>query len=179
MTEVGTNYGGALYALAQEESISERIAGELAVLNESFRAEPDFCRLLSSPTLTKAERCQILEESFRDKVHPYVLNFLKILTEKGYMRHFSDCCEAYTAAYHEDNGILPVTAVTASPLSRRQEEVLIGKLQSITGKKILLTNKLDPKVLGGIRLDYAGRRLDDTVSHRMDAIRDVLTKTVL
>ena len=90
MTEVGSVYGESLYELAKEESLGKLIGEQLAVLQESFRQEPDFIRLLSSPNLTKAERCQILDDSFRGKVHAYVLNFLKILTEKGYMRHFSD-----------------------------------------------------------------------------------------
>ena len=80
MTEVGNVYGESLYELAKEENLTQEIGGQLKVLQQSFREEPDFVRLLSSPNLTKAERCQILDESFRDKVHPYLLNFLKILT---------------------------------------------------------------------------------------------------
>ena len=95
MTEVGNVYGESLYQLAKDESLSVLIGEQLAALRESFRQEPDFVRLLSSPNLTKAERCSVLDDSFRDKVHPYVLNFLKILTEKGYMRHFGDCCQAF------------------------------------------------------------------------------------
>ena len=148
-------------------------------MQQSFRQEPDFIRLLSSPSLIKAERCQILDDSFRGSVHPYLLNFLKILTEKGYMRHFSDCCDAYTEHYDQDNGILRVTAVTAVALSPEQAGKLTQKLSRITGKEIALRNRIDPAVLGGVRLDYDGQRLDDTVSHRMDAIRDLLNKTVL
>ena len=179
MTEVGSVYGESLYELAKAESLSKSIGEQLAVLQESFRQEPDFIRLLSSPNLTKTERCQILDDSFRGKVHPYLLNFLKILTEKGYMRHFSDCCDAYTAHYDQDNGILRVTAVTAVAMSSEQEAKLKEKLSRTTGKEIVLRNRIDPRVYGGVRLDYDGRRLDDTVSHRMDAIRDLLNKTVL
>ena len=179
MTEVGSVYGESLYELAKDESLGKLIGEQLAVLQQSFRQEPDFIRLLSSPSLTKAERCQILDDSFRGSVHPYLLNFLKILTEKGYMRHFSDCCDAYTEHYDQDNGILRVTAVTAVALSPEQAGKLTQKLSRITGKEIALRTRIDPAVLGGIRLDYDGQRLDDTVSHRMDAIRDLLNKTVL
>ena len=96
MTEVGNVYGESLYELAKEENLTKLIGEQLAVLQTSYRQEPDFIRLLSSPNLTKAERCQILDDSFRGKVHPYLLNFMKILTEKGYMRYFSDCWDAYT-----------------------------------------------------------------------------------
>ena len=81
MTEVGNVYGESLYELARDENLTPEIAGQLKVLQQSFRQEPDFLRLLSSPNLTKAERCQILDDSFRGKLNPYLLNFLKILRE--------------------------------------------------------------------------------------------------
>ena len=179
MTEVGNVYGESLYELAKEEALTAAIGEQLAVLHTVFQQEPDFIRLLSSPNLTKTERCQILDDSFRGKVHPYLLNFLKILTEKGYMRHFGDCCDAYTGHFDQDNGILRVTAVTAVALTEDQSDRLTRKLTGITGKQIVLKNRIDSAVLGGVRLDYDGQRLDDTVSHRMAAIRDLLSKTVL
>lgn len=179
MTEVGNVYGESLYTLAQEENLSEQIGGELTALRDGFRQAPEFIRLLSSPSLTKAERCQILDDSFRGKVHPYVLNFLKILTEKGYMRHFGDCCKAYTAHFDQDNGIVRVTAVTAVALTDSQSARLTEKLSRSTGKQVILHNRVEPGVLGGVRLDYDGQRLDDTVSHHLDAVRELLSKTVL
>ena len=179
MTGVGSVYGEALYTLAREEGLSQVILQQLKVLDSCFTAEPDFLRLLAAPNLPKAERCQILDDSFRGKVEPYVLNFLKILTEKGYLRHFSDCVKSYRELYNQDNGILPVTAVTAVPMTEQQISALTTKLQSITGKRIELVSKLDPNVLGGMRLDYDGKRVDDTVAHRMDAVRNMLKNTVL
>ena len=179
MTQVGSVYGEALYTLALEEGLTSEILAELTVLNQSFVQEPDFIRLLSSPNLSKQERCTVLDDSFRGKVHEYVLNFLKILTEKGYMKHFGLCCKAFEDLYNRDNGILPVTAITAVALKPEQAEKLTGKLSRITGKQVKLKNRIDPACLGGVRLDYDGKRLDDTVSHRLDAIRKTLQNTVL
>ena len=179
MTQVGSVYGEALYTLAVEESLSDTIGAELSALEQAFRAEPDFIRLLGIPNLSVQERCNILDDSFRGKIQPYVLNFLKILTEKGYMRHFFDCCKAYEACYNRDNGILPVTAITAVSLNPAQAEKLTAKLCQITGKQVNLLNRVDPQVLGGVRLDLGGKQLDDTVSHRLDAVRGLLMNTVL
>ena len=179
MTEIANVYGGALYDLAKDENLTEVFQQQLAVLDQSFAQEPAFVRLLSSPNLSKAERCQVLDDSFRGKIHPYLLNFLKILTEKSYIRYFSDCCTAYAQRYNEDNGILPVTAVTAIAMTAQQTGALSEKLSRITGKTIDLTNRIDPSCLGGIRLDYDGQRLDDTVAHRLRSIRDLLKNTVL
>ena len=63
MTEVGNVYGESLYELAKEENLTKLIGDQLAVLQQAFRQEPDFIRLLSSPNLTKMERCQILDDS--------------------------------------------------------------------------------------------------------------------
>ena len=179
MTQAGSVYGEALYDLAKSEGLSHRILQELEVLAESFRREPEFLRLLSAPNVSKAERCAVLDASFEGKVHPYVLNFLKLLTEKGYARHFADCCAAYRTHYNLDIGILPVRAVTAVPLNQAQTQKLTAKLSELTGKTVQLTNHVDPEILGGVRLDYDGKRLDDTVSHRLEAVRSLLRNTVL
>ncbi len=179
MSQVATVYAQALYSLTKDENCSEAVLQELAVLNESFENEPKFLHLLSAPNLSKEERCGILDQSFRGKVHPYVLNFLKILTEKGYMRRFSDCCKAFRQLYNEDHGILEVFAYTAIPLTEDQKERLSQKLQAVTGKTIDLYNRVDPGCLGGVRLDYDGKRVDDTVEHRLNSISALLKNTVL
>lgn len=179
MTEVGGVYGQALYSLAREEKLDKEILQELTVLQTSFRQEPDFLRLLSSPNLSKQERCALVDNSFRGSVQPYVLNFMKILTERGYAKQFSNCVEAYREQYNQDNGILPVQAVTALPLSETQTEKLREKLASITGKTIELTNRVEAGCLGGVRLSYDGKCVDDTIAHRLDNIRSLLKNTVL
>ena len=179
MTQVGSVYGEALYDLAKGENLTDEILGQITALDESFRQEPDFLRLLQYANLSKQERCQIVEDSFRGKVHDYVLNFLKILTEKNYARHFSGCTAAYRRHYNLDNDILVVTAITAVALTQEQSGKLSQKLSAITGKKIDLCNRVEPGILGGVRLDYDGKRLDDTVSHRLEAIGAMLKNTVL
>ena len=179
MTEVGSVYGESLYALAQEEGLAEAILNELAVLEQCFAAEPGYLRLLSAATLSKQERTAILDEAFRPLLQPYLLNFLKILTEKGYIHHFPHCCTAYRRCYYRDNGILPVTAVSAVSLNENQTARLTEKLSAITGKTILLQNRVEPELLGGMRLDFDGKQMDDSIRHRLDSIRQMLKNTVL
>ena len=179
MTEAANAYGQALYDLAKSEGLADQILSQLLALEESFAQEPDFLRLLQSANLSKQERCGIIDDSFKGTLHSYVVNFLKILTERNYARHFSGCAEAYRRKYNLDHNILPVTAVTAVALTKEQADRLSGKLTSITGKKIDMINRVDPVVLGGVRLDYDGKRLDDTVFNRLEAVRAALRNTVL
>jgi len=179
MSRIGSAYAQGLYTLAAEEALTGQILQQLQVLDESFSENPDFIRLLSAPNLSKQERCQILDDSFRGKIHGYVLNYLKLLTEKGYIRHFSDSVRAYTDQYNADNGVLVVEAVSAVALSQQQKTRLIQKLEAMTGKIVQLRQRIDPQVLGGLRLDYDGKRIDGTVKNRLEAVGKLLQNTVI
>ena len=158
MTEVATTYGQAMYDLARDEGLAKELLGQLTALNECLSGEPGFTQLLSTPNIPKEERVRILDDSFRGKLHPYVLNFLKVLTEKGYMKHFSGCCQMYKQQYNLDNGIVPVTAYTAVPLSDEPRSKLTAKLSTLTGKTIELDCRIDPETLGGVQIGRASCR---------------------
>ena len=175
----GAVYGQSLYLLAKEEGLEEEILQQIKVLAECFDAEPDYLKLLSSHDLPKEERLEILHRDFGEKVHIYVLNFLKLLTEKGYICHFSDCCKAYVTQYNADKGILEVRAVSAVALTDAQKAKLKEKLTAMTGKTVELACKVDPAVLGGVRLQYDGRQVDGTVQGRLETMERTLRNTVI
>ena len=175
MTHTGLEYGSALYSLACEEGLGAELLPQLKTISELFAAEPDFVRLLSAPNLSAKERASVLDSCFAAGAHPYVLNTLKLMCDKRCIRHFSDCCAAYEEAYNRDHGILPVTAVSARPLTDGQQARLRRKLEELTGKTVVLRCRCDESVLGGLRLDYDGKRVDDTLRHRLDAIHSLLT----
>lgn len=179
MTAQANVYGQAFYTLAKDENCERQILEELSTLDESFSDAPEYLRLLSAPNLSKEERCGVLDSAFRGKVHPYVLNFLKILTEKGYIRQFRDCFRVFREEFDRDHGILEVRAVTAVALTDGQRARLTEKLSNLTGKTIRLDERVDASCLGGVRLDYDGKRLDDTVAHRLESISALLKNTVL
>ena len=171
MTETAKMYGGSLYDLAAEEGLEPRILGELDEVQQLLKQNPDYLRLLSTPSIPKKERCGLLDEALRDQVHLYVLNFLKILCEKGSLRELSGCTRAYRIRYNQAHGILEATAISAVPLTEQQRAALHAKLESLTGKTIDLKTKVDAKVLGGIRLDIEGTELDGTVQNRLASLR--------
>ena len=171
MTEIARMYGGSLYDLAAEEGLETRILDELDEAAKLIRDDPEYLRLLSTPSIPKKERCALLDEAFRGQVHLYVLNFLKILCEKGTLRELPGCARAYRIRYNAAHGILEATAITAIAMTATQTEQLRQKLETITGKKIDLATKIDPSVLGGIRLDIEGTELDGTVQNRLATLR--------
>ncbi len=171
---IGHNYAQALFSLALDEKLDEAILKDLQTVEKAIAPEPDFLRLLSSPNLSKAERCGVLDTCFRGQVHTYVLSCMKLMTEKGCARYIPDVCRAYTDLYREMHGIVSVRAATAVPMTEEQKQRLTKRLETMTGKKIILEPVLDPGCLGGVRLDYDGLRVEDTVRHRLDSVRDWL-----
>ena len=179
MTETARMYGGSLYDLAAEEGLDERILGELAGVTALLNGDAEYLHLLSIPSIPKKERCALLDEAFRGQVHLYVLNFMKLLCEKGALRELPGCARAYRLRYNQAHGILVATATTAVAMTEQQAKSLHEKLEKLTGKTIDLKTKVDPAVLGGIRLDIEGTELDGTVQNRLSALRRDIASVTL
>lgn len=179
MTQTAQTYGESLYELARDEQLSSELLEQLQMAAELFRENPEYAKLLSTPSLSKAERCAILDESFRDRIHPYLLNFMKILVENGTIRQLAGCEEAYRIRYNADNGILEITAITAVELTAELAQRLQRRLEEQTGKTVRMTNRVEADVIGGVRLEMAGKRLDGTIRNRLDEIQACLHNTVV
>lgn len=175
MTELAKEYGEGLYALCAEENLTKDVLEQLRMLKDVFRQQPDFLRLLSNMSLGKQERLEILDGALRGQVHPYMLSFLKILCERGALQEFEGCESAYRALYNRDNGVVEAVVTTHEALDAEQKERLIEKLRSMTGHEVLLTQRVDPSVLGGVLLEMNGQRYDNTLRHRLKEIRQAMT----
>ncbi len=179
MTETARMYGGSLYDLAAEEGLEKRILEELDQVSALLKDDPAYLHLLSIPSIPKKERCGLLDEALRGQIHPYVLNFLKILCEKGTLRELPGCARAYRVRYNQANGILEAVAVSAVPMTAQQTTRLHEKLETVTGRQIDLKTKVDPSVLGGIRLDIEGTELDGTVKNRLASLRSSIANVTV
>ena len=178
MTEIAKAYGKTLYDLAVECESVEQMLEEITALRQAFEENPQFVTLLTTPTIKREERVEIVDQSFGGKIHIYLLNFLKIITENGTAGEFVDAAKQFHAQYNFENGIETVTVVSAVALSADQKSALKDKLSQVTGKKIELETKVDPACMGGIRLQMDGLQLDGTVKNKLDAIRTRLLRTL-
>lgn len=69
MTELAKRYGGSLYELAAEENLTDELSQQLRTAVNSIEAEPQYLRLLSTPSVPKKERCALLDKAF-EGAHP-------------------------------------------------------------------------------------------------------------
>lgn len=176
MTEFGREYGEGLYALCAEEKIDLDVQKELLSLRQIFRENEDFVKLLGNMTLSKEERVAIADAAFTGQVHEYVLNFIRILVERGSIHEFSECVSAYQDCYNRDHQVAVAEVTTAKPLNDTQRKQLIARLRQMTGKEIEIKEKIDPSVMGGVLLNMDGKRYDNTVRSRLTAIKQTMSE---
>ena len=179
MTRTAGVYGEALWALAREEGLEDRLLSQLETVTALFAAHPRYVRLLDLPSAPKAQRCALLDESLGQAVHPYLLHLLKLLAARSLVRRLPDCAEAFRRRCSAARGLLDVTAVTAVPLDGGRQEALRRRLVQRTGREVRLRTRVDPAVLGGVRLETEGRCLDGTVRRRLDDLQALLRGTIL
>ena len=176
MTALEKEYGDAIYALATEENCVDEVLEGLELAVGVFGENPGYLTLVQNPALSKDERLSQLDQAF-EGVHKYVLHLLKLLCERSNLGLTAGCLEQFRALVYAQRGILPVEVISAVPLTEAQKDALIQKMAAKTGKTIELHAKLDPSVLGGVKLRYEGRELDGTAAGRLDALRHLLTQS--
>ena len=174
MTDLDKTYGGALYQLALEENLEDELLGQLGAVCALMRETPEYLRLIGSRALPKAERLSLLDEAFSGKVHPYLLNFMKILCERDAFGRIEGCRDAFVTDYNDRHGVIPAKVVSATPLTAEQEKRLTAALEKKTGKTIVLTSRVDPSLVGGMRVEMDGKRYDNTVASKMEHLRRAL-----
>ena len=162
------------YDLAKDEGLSAQILADLGAFAAVFRENPDYRRLLTEPSIPKAEREALLDEAWKDALHPYTLNFVKLLCANGTVSQLPDCETVYRARYNEDNNILAVTAGSSAPLREGLQEELRQQLEATPGKHVEQTVKVEPDLIGGVKLTMGGVQYDGTVRHHLDELQRIL-----
>lgn len=178
-SDVQREYGGALWLLAVEQNCSQELLEDVHTLQAVLRDNPDYIKLIRSPDILLEERLGLLDKAFRGNVHAYVLNFLKLLAERGHFAFLPDCLDEYCRKYDEANNIENVTVYSAVELSDSQKDALRDKLSAKLSKTIRLHTIVDPSVIGGVRVVTDSASLDGTVRNKINTIRDNLLQSVI
>lgn len=175
---VAREHGRALFMLAEEVGTTERVREDACAIVKLFSDNPDYIKLLDTPALTPDCRISLIDEAF-GPFDVYLVNLIKILTKKSLAYLIPRTLNAFEDEYMESRGIIRAEAITAIPLDEARCDTLRMKLEMITGKQIIIENKVDPTILGGIKLRYMGIQRDGSVKMRLDSFRERLANAVI
>lgn len=176
MKELHESYAEALFEVAEESGVTDTVLTELETVASLLRDNPDYLSLLDSPTVQTDEKISMVEKAF-GKANGYLLNFIKILVENKCVAELSKISSCFSAIYDEKHGILRASAVSAIPLDTEQSDRIKTSLEKRTGKRVVLTNTVDPSIIGGIRLDFGTEQIDKSVSSSLRAIGTLISDT--
>lgn len=179
MTKLSKLYGGSLYDLAASEQLTESLLEEAETVRQLFCDNADYIRLLSETLIPKAERLALLETAFGGQIHPYLLHFLTLLCENGILQEYSGCCREFKNRYYADQGIVEGTVTSAVPLTKAQEDALTRRLEDISHKTVILTQRIDSRILGGLKVELNGQEFDGTAKGRLDGMRKTITDIIV
>ena len=168
-----------MYDLAAEEQLTEPIMKDLIEVRGIFRENQDYLRLLAEPSIKREERIGLIEKAFGTACERYFVSFLKLLCDRGMLGEYEGCVEAYKKRYNADHNIAEAVVTSAVALSDGQLDSLSARLAELSGKKIALTSKVDPKVLAGIKVELEGKQLDGTVLGRLSGMSKKLEEIII
>ena len=170
MTATARLYGGSLYDLAAEEGLTDVLMQQTEEVRKLFQENPDYVKLLMEPSIPKKERTDLIETAFGAQAERYLVNFLKLLCEKGIIGEFSGCCQEFVRRYNADHNIAEAVVTSAVTLSQEQMKALKDKLEKVSKKQIHLVQIKDSSVIGGLRVELEGKQLDGTVQGRLSGL---------
>ena len=175
MTKYAKVYAGALYDLASEEHLEDEILKDLGLVCSCIRETPEYRKLLMTPAISKEERKALIKEAWQGNLHQYSLNFLYMLCDGEAVAELLNCEEEFKNRYNTDKGIVEVSVTSAIALSEEQKKKLVSAVEKKIGKKVVLKEKVDASVIGGLKLQVAGMEYDNTISYHLGNIAQLLS----
>jgi F-type H+-transporting ATPase subunit delta len=104
-----------------------------------------------------------------------VVNFLKLIAEKGRAREIPEIVEELDALVAQEQRVLDVELTTAHALSDEEFGRILGRIEAASGRKVQAERHVDPNLIGGIVLQAGSMRLDASVRGRLERLRHDLT----
>lgn len=176
MTDIGREYGAALFMLAAEEDKKCEYYEALSAVKTAFESEREYIDFLSSPNIPVSERTKALEEAFGAFLPENVLSFLQLLCEKGHVRRFYECIEEYKKLLDTSMKVLVATVISAVELTETEKKKIKQSLKKISGYSVQLECSVDEKLLGGLIIKMDGKVIDTSLRTRLAEVKDVMCK---
>ena len=177
MNDISKAYGSGLFQLASENGTVKETLDETRALGKLF--ERSYLRILADPSYSKEERIGMVSAALDGKVSREVANFVKLMTERNLALEIPSCFKEYENLYYETEGIIRVTAESAVELSGDQKTRLEEKLSKNLGRPVEVTYRLNHSLVGGMRLLFEGKRIDETIKKKLRDISTRLSRTVI
>ncbi len=175
--DVGARYAQALFELAEQEGALQAVEADLRALKALRDESEDLRKLLSSPAFSAEDKGRALS-AIADAAGLSALakKFLGLLASNSRASALPAVITAFERLAAERRGAVAAEVTTALPLSAAQKESVAAALRQALGKDPELTMRVDPAILGGIRVRVGSRLFDASLKSRLDSLKFALKR---
>jgi len=136
------------------------IGEELLLLRSILISSQKLGSFFQNPTYLEEQKLKILLNIFPGLTIT-TKAFLKVLTEKNHLSLIPEISDEYTKILLKFKNITNVKLIVASNLQTNSGSLLLKTLRELTGSKdIVLNVSFNPKLLGGLVLEYNSLAID-------------------
>ncbi|KAI0013279.1 OSCP-domain-containing protein [Xylariaceae sp. FL0662B] len=179
-------YATALYTAAVKSSSLEPTARALTALSELYKKDPKLASILDTPTLTPNDKSNIVAELQKSvgaaNANVTVKNFLATLAENNRLGILQGVCEKFSELMSASRGEIELVITSAQQLDSKtlsRLETAVAKSPYVgPGKKLKVTNKVNPEIVGGLVVEIGDRTIDLSVSSKIARLNKLLTDTL-
>lgn len=179
METVGIRYAEALFELGVELSTLDDFKTSLNSINENIIDESDFLKILTHPKISRAEKKEIIQNIYSNKVKAEIMNFLMILVDKGRIKYIKDINKHFNQMYNKHNNIVEAKVYSAVELKDSQVSNIKETLEKQLEKVVEIHTMTDDTVVGGVRIVVEDQVFDNTIQLKLDKLRANLIETKL
>ncbi len=159
------DYANLLFAVCEETKKEEVILKQLELISQ--KEEGEAYKILVLPTIGKKLKFQLLDELKKTELDYELINFFKILVKRDDFELVKEIFKEYKKLFIKGENIQEITAIIPKKLSSKNEEMLISKLEKKLNKKVEISFKEDPTIIGGIKLKWDNNEIDNTIKKHL------------
>lgn len=173
VTGMAGRYAQALFALAQEQHVTDSVAADLHSFQALVAESRDLERLTKSPVFSADEQVKALTAVLnRAGIGGLAANFLKLVASKRRLFAVDDMIAGFNALNDAVKGVVRAEVIVAEPLSDAHLAALKNALAEISGSpSVEVAVKVDPSIIGGLIVKLGSRMVDGSLKTKLDSIR--------
>jgi F-type H+-transporting ATPase subunit delta len=169
MTDVEKQYSRALFSLALQEQIIDDVYQELKTIIEQLN--DDSWKFFLHPKIDSQAKHEVIEKISKQSL---VKNFLKVLIDNNRFDLLETISYAYLDLINEMNEVVEVIVYSKGSLSTENMAKIKKNLETKLMKKIKIISHKDDSIIGGIRIEYQGNVIDQTINSSLQAMKETL-----
>lgn len=169
-------YAIALYEVAKEKNKVDEYLKDFEEVVNLLKNNEDCKMLIDHPEISTKQKRDIFKKLFEDKIDEGLLTFLLVLIDRGRIKFAEEKLNELKKVHLERNNIIQVEIRTVISLEEDEKKSLTDKLQHKYNKEIILQEKLDSDIIGGIYLKVGNDIIDYTLKSKLYNLREYIKR---